>query len=258
MHFLKIIAALTLLLIQGYSFGQNGKVIKAISHFYLNDSTKIADSMFITLSYYDAEGKLYKTEETFRRKGKKDDHFLAFYKDEGHILEMYDNGRLILKVDYDSIGTAVKQLSVINFGKDTISTTYFPKYKDGILTERKAIERSKNWANETTEYYNYENFPDSSIITATTKNDFITTLEKKCFAKDKKLLFTEHIVQTKDRSFFKSQLFVNKFDSTGKKIEILETENKIPISQEMFYYLNEKLVSSTRQLKNILIKTFYE
>jgi hypothetical protein len=214
--------------------------------------------MFITLSYYDTTGKLYKMEETQYRQGKKNNYSLAFYKEEGKLLEMYSNDKLTLKVDYDSSGTIVKQLAIINFGKDTVSTIYFPKYKNNRLTERKAIQKTKNWVNETAEYYNYEDFPDSSVVTATTKNEFITTIEKKCFTRDKRLLYTENIAKAPSHSFFQSNLLVNKFDSTGKKIEVLETVNKVLASQEKFEYVNDKLMSSTRQTKNVLIKTFYE
>ncbi|MEO5563891.1 MAG: hypothetical protein ABIR18_10665 [Chitinophagaceae bacterium] len=60
--------------------------------------------MFITLSYYDPKGKLYKVEETYYLHGKKNKYFSALYRNEDQLLEMYDNGKLTTKIDYDSRG----------------------------------------------------------------------------------------------------------------------------------------------------------
>lgn len=241
---------------QSFYFAQPDKIIKSNSYYYLNDSIKIVDSMFTTVRYYDLSGNLYKAEEAFYLYGKKKNSTLAIYKDEYNIKEMYNDGILILKLDYDSLGTVTKEFVLINSGKETIVTEKIPIYKNNRLIELRERMKTETWTNEMNTYYIYEDFPDSNIVVESKNYGDNMVKQTKCFTNAKKLLYEEMISTISGHSY--SHRWNHKYNSNKQILEKIELENNIVVAEEIFNYKNEKLFSSTLRTKKKLVKTFYE
>jgi len=237
--------------------GKQNSIRKSTSHYYINDSLMVVDSMFITLTYYDKNGKRHKEEETHYLKGKKQRYYTALFKDDDQLLEMRENGKLTLKNEFDSYGTMIKSNALINYNQDTLAITYIPKYEEGRLIQRKVLQKTKLWNNESIEYYTYQFFPDSTIVTSTTKDGYVTSIETKCFDSLKNLLYSTNSLKAPGVNE-QSSSFINKYDARKNIIEITELVNNQVVASEKFYYENGKLTLSELRKRDIIIKTVHE
>lgn len=247
-------------------YGQNyiaqkqkpNSIRKAASHYYSNEDKIISDSMFITLNYYDKNEELIKKKETHYLKGKIQREYIVKYKTEEQLLEMYENGKLKMKNEFDDHGTIIKSMAHINNGKETLSIEYIPKYENEILTQKKIIEKNNLGEAEFTEYYSQKSFPDSTIVTSKFQKDGIELIGIKCYNTSKKLLSSKSIYKIPGNALEENYSIINKYDNQQNILEIKQYSNGQIVSTEKFHYENGKLSSSILQKKGILVKTVYE
>jgi hypothetical protein len=250
--------SLLCLLFHNLCFAQKARIEKVVSHYYPNDSTKITDSLLIAFNHYDEKGNLFKVEETKYFRGMKSEKALAYFRGKENLLASYINGKLDCKIDYDSLGTVIREFSLIDHGKDSLIFRYYPTYKNGQLSSRKMIKKSKNFETTTIEEYTYQKYADSLVITTIMKGSSFKFIQKKCFDKNKQLLYTQHNLQSpykESNSFWQMRYHL---DNTGKVIEIVETQNNQIISTEKIYYWAEKRVKSHRTTPKMTVITTFE
>lgn len=232
-------------------------VRKSTSHYYINDSTMVADSMFITLTSYDKNGGRKKEEETHYLKGKTQRYYTTSYKTDDQLLQMRENGRLTMKNEFDHYGTVIKSMTLINNGRDTLHVVYIPKYENGVLIQRKVIQKNPLGTSENTEHYIHQSFPDSTIVTSTVQDGHISLTEIKCYKNEKKLLYSKNILKAPGVRE-QSNSVVNKYDDQQNIIEITELVNDQVVASEKFYYQHGQLISAVLRKGEILIRTTHE
>jgi hypothetical protein len=243
---------------QNWAFAQQPRVEKATTHYFTTDSTQITDSILVAFNYYDAQGNLYQREETQYKQGKQSKHFLAYYEPKEKLTAMYEDGKITIKIDYDSLGTIIRDFGIIDNGKDSLTILYEPIYKKGKLNSRKYIFSRKNYKISGIENYTYQEYADSTVVIGIEKSRFNQLINKKCFDKQQRLLYEQHILQSPNKSYNSFEEVRYQLDTSGKVIEISKTHNGQLVSREKIYYSGEKRLKSDKIMPKMRQITIYE
>ena len=236
---------------------QAALIRKATSHYYMNHSTKVSDSMFITTTYYDPNSIRFKEEETHYVHGVKTRSYDATFLSEDQLLEMHENGKLVVKNEYDEHGTILKSMALIDYGRDTLRILNIPRYRDGKLSEMTSVQMTKLGKIENVTIYTYQHFPDSNLVISTTKGGLSSLTVTECHDIRGKFLYTISSLKiTGERE--QVTTLEHLYDTLANLVEIRRSSNGKTVSSEKFEYQYGALVSSWQENDGLIIKTTYE
>lgn len=253
MKFRLIVLFLTFIFYHSWLNAQ--KVLKSKSFYFLNDTTRIPDSMFTTTKFYGSDGKLYREEESHYKNSKLVRQYIGLFKDEFIITHLYENEKLIMKRLYDSLGSVVQDWGLTNNDKDTEVINYIPYYEAGKLVKMDNIFRGDT----STEYFQYKSYPDSSITIITEKSEYYSRKEKECINKAGKVIYKDTYTYLMGR-IDERTITKNEYNDLGNIISITKSTNGKEEMRETYYYKFGKKSYSikTKDKDKFFLKTFYD
>ncbi len=249
------------------AYGQEMKIEKSVTYFYLNDSVRINDSSIVRLKRLDEDGNLYQIDEQLLVFGQpKQNLVIDYQKDEEHPLKIFRDGTLERYYHYDEKGNLQKFCVYYHDGNgrltDSLKVAYALKYDHDTLVEKFGHTKFRYVEVDVSEYFFYDSWKDSTMVTSVSKNYNVTTTKKTLYDKARRVLYVQTVEDSPIESFLQTyHIAVKKYayNKLGALSAIASFVDGVLVSEETFFYKGKKMVSSVEVKKGEPIKkTFYE